>query len=173
MMTDHVTVSAELPDTFAALTAPSAQTAQQPDRAAATSVLSHRRTEPVPNGSASVLRPDSSPAPVGPAPPAGQPEDGHRPSAPGPHLDAAAAARLAEQSAIAAALARVRKAAKKDKEKRKKHKDRDKGGRKKDRKAKKAKSKEHAAADDRVPVTQPAGTRRDRDSSDTDSDASD
>ncbi len=120
------------------------------------------------NGSALVLRP----APIGPAPPAGQADDGGRPSAPGPQLDTAAAARLAEQSAIAAALARVRKAAKRDKDKRKKHKDRDKGGRKRDKKAKKAKSRKHAAADDGVPQVQAAGTRRNGDSSDTDSDAS-
>ena len=157
---------------MAALTAPS-KDAQPPDKAATASLPSHRRTEAVPNGSAFMLRPDRSPAPVDPALPAAQIVVGDRPSAPGPHLDAAAAARLAEQSAIAAALAKVRKAAKKDRDKRKKHKDRDKGGRKKDKKAKKAKSKKHAVSHDRVPTAQAAGTDRDRDSSDTDSDASD
>ena len=136
-------------------------------------MLSHGRAEAVPNGSALVLSPDPSPAPVGPALYASNPENVDRPSVPGPHLDAAAAARIAEQSAIAAALARVRKAAKKDKDKRKKHKERDMGGRKKDKKHKKAKSKKHVAVDDRAPVVKAAGARRDHDGSDTDTDASD
>ena len=90
---------------------------------------------------------------------------------PRPGVDPAAAARLAEQSAIAAALARIRKAAKKDKDKRKKHKDRDKVGTKKDKKKRKAKSKKHVAADDEAPAVR-TGSRRDLDGSDSGSDGS-
>ena len=118
---------------------------------------------------------DHSPA-VGPAAPVAwsafsQANVDHRPSVPEVGLDPVAAARLAEQSAIAAALARVRKAAKKDKEKRKKHKERDKAGKKKDKKQRKAKSKKQKTADGAVLFVK-EGANRDADSSEADSDAS-